>query len=117
MAEESDKAFREQFDPNSANYHGGPQIPVPLNGARVPESMQSMYPEGFDPNKPAEVIDYGEEYKAVEVNRTVYQDLKKSLAKLCPVVEAFLRHEQIFKEKGDTSNENHIKVHEENIKK
>lgn len=44
-------------------------------------------------------------------------NLKKSLAKLCPVVEAFLRHDQIFKDKGDPNNPNHIQVHEESIKK
>ena len=54
--------------------------------------MQQMYPEGFDPNKPTEVIDYGEGYRKVERDRTVYQNLKKSSAKLCPVLEAFLRH-------------------------
>lgn len=48
--------------------------------------MYSMYPEGYDPNKPAEVIDYGQDYKNIETERAVYQQLKKSLAKLCPVV-------------------------------
>jgi RAB protein geranylgeranyltransferase component A len=43
--------------------------------------------------------------------------LKKSLAKLCPIVEAFLRHDQIFKEKGDVTNEKHVKTHEENVAK
>lgn len=65
MAEQSDAAFRDQFDPNSKEFHGGSQIPVPLNGERIPETMQSMYPEGYDPNKPVEVIDYGEEYRNV----------------------------------------------------
>lgn len=51
-----------------------------------------------------ENIDYGEGYRKVEADRNVYLNLKKSLAKLCPVVEAFLRHEQIFKEKGDITN-------------
>lgn len=43
--------------------------------------------------------------------------MKKELAKLGPVVEAFMRHEQIFKEKGDPNNEQHVKKHEENIAK
>jgi hypothetical protein len=33
--------------------------PVPIGGAKVPESMSTMYPEGFDPNKAEEIIDYG----------------------------------------------------------
>ena len=48
--------------------------------------MPGMYPEGYDPNKPQEVVDYGEEYKKVEENRAIFQNFKKSLAKLCPVV-------------------------------
>ena len=41
---ESDTAFRAQFDPNSETYHKGATTQVPLNGARVPESMSTMYP-------------------------------------------------------------------------
>lgn len=44
LANESDAAFRAQFDPNSESFHKGPSIPVPLNGDRVPESMSTMYP-------------------------------------------------------------------------
>ena len=76
-----------------------------------------MYPEGYVPNQVQKVIDYGEEYKTVESNRTVYLNLKKELAKLGPIVQAFLRHEQIFKEKGDPNNEKHVKAHEETIEK
>lgn len=65
LANESDAAFRAQFDPNSESFHKGPSIPVPLNGDRVPESMSTMYPEGYDPNKQAEVVDYGEGYRKV----------------------------------------------------
>ena len=92
-------------------------MPVPLGGDRIPENMQAMYPEGFDPNKPSEVVDYGEGYKKVEKDRTVYQNLKKSLAKLGPIVEGFLRHEDMFKQKGDPTNEKHVKAYEENMKK
>ena len=74
--------------------------------------MNKMYPEGYDPSQQiTEVIDYGEEYRKVEQDRNILQNLKKSLAKLCPIVEAFLRHDQIFKDKGDVNNEKHVKVH------
>ena len=35
--------------------------------------------------------------------------MKKSLAKLPAVLEAFLRHEETFKAKGDPNNEKHVK--------
>jgi hypothetical protein len=37
--EQSEKAYIEQFDPTSPNYHGGATTPVPLGGTRVPTSM------------------------------------------------------------------------------
>ena len=75
-----------------------------MGGDRVPESMPTMYPEGYNPSEAQPEIDYGPEYKQVEENRKVYLNLKKELAKLGPIVEAFLRHETIFKEKGDPTN-------------
>lgn len=44
MAAESDEAFRQQFDPNSPQFHNGIPVPVPLNGDRIPQSMSTMYP-------------------------------------------------------------------------
>lgn len=79
--------------------------------------MSTMYPEGFDPNKAEEVVDYGEEYRQVESNRAVYLNLKKDLAKLGPIVESFLRHEDHFKTKGDPDNEAHRNTYEVNIAK
>ena len=75
--QESEEEFRKQFDPSSASYHAGNQTIVPTGGDRVPESMPNMYPEGYDPNQPQEATDYGPEYKQVETNRGVYQNLKK----------------------------------------
>lgn len=65
LQKESDEAFRKQFDPTSETFHHGSQEPVPTGGDRVPDSMYSMYPDGYDPNKPVEVIDYGENYRKV----------------------------------------------------
>ena len=48
--------------------------------------MNTVYPEGHNPNEQPEVIDYGEVYKNVEENRNILQNFKKSLAKLCPIV-------------------------------
>ena len=66
--------------------------------------MPTTYPENYNPNEVPVEIDYGEEYKAVETARTALQNLKKSLAKLPAVLEAFLRHEETFKTKGDPNN-------------
>jgi hypothetical protein len=109
---QSDISFRNQFDPTSPDYHHGVLKPVPLGGDRVPETMPTMYPENYDPSKQTEIVDYGEEYKKVESNRTIYQNLKKSLAKLCPIVEAFLRHRENFHQKGDINNEKHKLTYE-----
>ena len=55
--------------------------------------MPTMYPEGYVPTQQqTENIDYGSEYRRIETNRNIYQNLKKDLAKLGPIVEAFLRH-------------------------
>jgi hypothetical protein len=84
--EESSEEFKKQFDPNSASYHGGIQTVVPTGGDRVPESMPTMYPEGYNPNQAQEAVDYGEEYRKVETVRGIYLNLKKELAKLGPIV-------------------------------
>ena len=48
--QQSEEEFRKQFDPNSASFHGGSQTVVPTGGDSVPESMPTMYPEGYNPN-------------------------------------------------------------------
>jgi hypothetical protein len=75
--QESEEEFRKQFDPSYPGFHGGSQAIVPTGGDRVPESMPTMYPEGFNPNQAEQPIDYGAEYKQVEENRAVYLNLKK----------------------------------------
>lgn len=86
LQKQSEEYFRQQFDPSSQFFHNGSAEQVPTGGNRVPDLMYSMYPEGYDPNKSAEVIDYGEKYRSIETERNTYQQLKKSLAKLCPAV-------------------------------
>lgn len=48
---QSEAEFRNQFDPASGSFHGGPQTVVPTGGNRIPDSMPTVYPEGFDPSK------------------------------------------------------------------
>jgi hypothetical protein len=57
---ESEEEWRKQFDPTSESYHKGSSSLVPTGGVRVPESMSTMYPEGYNPSEQPAVIDYGE---------------------------------------------------------
>ena len=41
---ESSEAFADQFDRNSEYFHHGLQTPVPVGGARIPETMPTVYP-------------------------------------------------------------------------
>lgn len=49
--EQSEQEFKKQFDPTSETFHKGVTTSVPTGGQRVPESMTTMYPEGYDPNQ------------------------------------------------------------------
>lgn len=51
LISQSDISFREQFDPNSENFHNGSTQTVPTGGQRVPESMPQEYPENFNPGE------------------------------------------------------------------
>lgn len=42
MMEESETEFRAQFDRDNSQFHGGNVTPVPVGGARVPETMKNM---------------------------------------------------------------------------
>lgn len=90
---ESEKEYIAQFDPTSVNFHGGSTTPVPLGGARVPQSMTSEHPENFNiaATEPTSE-DLGPEYQRIEQERTNYTNLKKALDKLSPFVEAIFRH-------------------------
>ena len=101
---QSMEEFRRQFYTTSGVDHGAIHSSVSLN-------VYTIIPEAFDPTKQQEAIDYGEEYRAVESHRNFYQNLKKELAKLGPIVEAFLRHEEHFKLKADPNSESHRQVH------
>lgn len=45
---ESSEAFADQFDRSSQHFHHGLQTPVPVGGARVPETMPTVYPEKIE---------------------------------------------------------------------
>lgn len=49
---DDNKNFYDQFDRSSILYHEGSEQPVPFDCVKVPESMPTMFPDGFDPNAP-----------------------------------------------------------------
>jgi hypothetical protein len=85
---DSDTAFREQFDRSSAEYHGGTDVPVPIGGSRVPQSMPSEYAE---PDPDAREFRPTDEYNQINELRNTLNDFKKEVSKICPSIEAKLR--------------------------
>ena len=67
---------------NSAdpNYMKGPELVSLFN------TLGYLDAYTFSDGRGIQTIDYGEGYRKVEADRNVFLNLKKSLAKLCPVV-------------------------------
>ncbi|CAD8075447.1 unnamed protein product [Paramecium primaurelia] len=103
---ESEEAFIEQFDRNSANFHQGNPTVVPVGGQRIPESMPTMYPEQDLQNylNPQEQ-DFGPEYKLLMQYKEVLDLLKKSLNKISAHHEALLRNQENLKK-----SENQVQI-------
>lgn len=92
---ESGADFTEQFDRNSATFHGGIPTAVPLGGARVPESM------GGDaaaqdwrslPDAPIAIEeDFGPDYHAAMAAHKQLGDCKKAISVLNKPVESAMK--------------------------
>eukprot|EP01114_Cavostelium_apophysatum_P000573 TRINITY_DN1051_c0_g1_i1.p1 TRINITY_DN1051_c0_g1~~TRINITY_DN1051_c0_g1_i1.p1 ORF type:complete len:232 (+),score=59.04 TRINITY_DN1051_c0_g1_i1:96-698(+) len=89
---QSDQAFREQFDPNNPNHHGGPFIPVPIGGERVPQGLESQADWKSLPvqENAGEKVSYGPEYDSVEKMRNDLGELKKALTNVNIPVDALV---------------------------
>ncbi|CAG9329497.1 unnamed protein product [Blepharisma stoltei] len=97
---ESNTKFRSQFDPNSEDYHGGDQRPVPIGGHRVPDSM----PEEFPSQPTHEVIPDDPQYQLTLNARQTLQEFKKVASQVLPSIEAKVRAHQLKdQEKRDTA--------------
>ena len=104
---ESQLLFKDQFNPNSITFHNGDPTPVPLGGQRVPLSMPTVYnPENTSNEKSS--MNYGLEYDHIMQRREFFNELKKTLAKLTPPIEAILRHKEAFVINGKPNNPSHI---------
>lgn len=94
---ESEQEFRSQFDPTSESYHKGIQVPVPLGGKRVPETMKQEYPENVQNlneyiQKEEAKEDFGPEFQNVTNIRLKFLEAKKILAKWSALVETVFRN-------------------------
>jgi len=102
---ESGADFTEQFDRNSATYHGGNPTPVPMGGARVPESMGGASAADWQalPEAPLAIEeDFGPEYHAAMAAHKQLGDCKKAISVLNKPVEAAMRLRLQYKDaKGD----------------
>ncbi|CAD8080439.1 unnamed protein product [Paramecium sonneborni] len=102
---ESEEAFIEQFDRNSANYHHGNPTAVPVGGQRIPDSMPTMYPEQVQENASQNEQDFGPEYKQLMQYKEILDLLKKSLNKISAHHEALLRNQESLKK-----SENQVQI-------
>mmetsp|Transcript_47862 Transcript_47862/g.77636 ORF Transcript_47862/g.77636 Transcript_47862/m.77636 type:complete len:230 (-) Transcript_47862:246-935(-) len=91
---ESGADFADQFDRDSATFHGGITEPVPLGGARVPESMKNA--EGDDwrdlPEAPMQIEDdYGSEFNLLMEAHTRLNSCKKAISVVNKPVEMVMK--------------------------
>ena len=92
--EDSETAFREQFDRENPNYHGGVTAPVPIGGSRVPDSM----PTEIDPNyRPLAEPDTPEYCQARDL-RAKLGEFKKEIAHCGPLIEKRMQIAEIPEE-------------------
>lgn len=91
---ESDAAFRDQFDRDSANFHGGITTPVPTGGARVPESMGGAAGENWRDLPEVQMAlepAYPPEYHAAMKSYDGFNNMKKALSTLNKPVEMAMK--------------------------
>lgn len=91
---ESGADFTEQFDRNSATFHGGNPTEVPLGGSRVPESMGGDAAADWRllPDAPMAIEeDFGPDYHAAMAAHKQLGDCKKAISVLNKPVESAMK--------------------------
>jgi len=91
---ESGADFAEQFDRNSATFHGGITTEVPLGGSRVPESMGGEKAADWMslPDAPTAIEDdFGPEYNAAMAAHKKLGECKKAISVLNKPVEMCMK--------------------------
>lgn len=90
---ESDESFRDQFKRGAPEYHNGIPTPVPLNGARVPESMSGGPANWQDLPEAQAAIEpeYPPEYHKAMETYDMINMMKRNIAVLNKPVEMAMR--------------------------
>lgn len=97
--EMNSEMFKAQFDPSSKTYHGGSTVPVPLGGQNIPTSMPTVLPKEETEQLVREIAAKELENHPVLLAHNTYKKLKTLLAKVAPLVEAQLRHKELYEKK------------------
>ena len=107
--------YRAQFDPQSASYHHGNPMPVPIGGQNIPASMcgGGMYPDQPAEEKPPGY--YGPKFEQLTNLRAEVTNLKKALSGITPPLEGILRHKEVYNRKGNKENPAHLEKMKNNI--
>lgn len=91
---ESGADFAEQFDRSSGTFHNGVTTPVPMGGARVPDSMGGEVAADWRslPEAPMAIEeDFGPDYHAAMAAHKQLGDCKKAISVLNKPVEMVMR--------------------------
>lgn len=101
---ESGADFAEQFDRDSATFHGGVTTAVPLGGASVPESMGGAAAKDWEalPIAPMAIEeDFGPDFHEAMAAHTRLGECKKAISVLNKPVEMAMRVRCQYKEAED----------------
>lgn len=103
---DDNKNFYDQFDRQSPLFHGGDPTPVPFGVQKVPISMPTEFPEGFDPEKAAQPDPANSDPQVIALSASMgaFRDYKKLWSK---VADAFVVRGQNL-EKGGITEEDYV---------
>lgn len=91
---DDNKNFYDQFDRQSPLYHNGLATPVPYGVVKVPQTMPSEFPEGYDPNAPQKPDPSQTDPQCIQIVEAMgaFRDLKKHWAKVADSLVARGQH-------------------------
>lgn len=103
---DDNKNFYDQFDRQSPLFHGGDATPVPygLGVQKIPTTMPTEFPEGYDPEKATQPDPANSDPMVVALSASMgaFRDYKKLWAK---VADAFVVRGQNLEKGGITDEE------------
>lgn len=103
---DDNKNFYDQFDRESPLFHAGNDTPVPYGEGiqKLPETMPTEFPEGFDPAEAAKPDPANSDPRVIDLTASMsaFREYKKLWAK---VADAFVTRGQILEKTGKTDQE------------